>query len=85
MAVSMKVLQNYIEEDSCLAKRRLKKNREQNQKLNRAEKTRLDIEEKLYVEFFTEIYSEYYRADYKWNKVVDCVAWLFPYLTATAL
>lgn len=67
-----KVLQNYIEEDSCLAKRRLKKNREQNQKLNRAEKTRLDIEEKLYVEFFTEIYSEYYRADYKWNKVVDC-------------
>ncbi len=67
-----KVLQNYIEEDNCLAKRRRKKKREQSQKLNRAENTRLDIEEKLYIEFFTEIYSEYYRADYKWNKVVDC-------------
>lgn len=67
-----KVLQNYIEEGNCLAKRRRKKKREQNQKMNRTEKNRLDIEEKLYVEFFTEIYSEYYENAYNWNNVVDC-------------
>lgn len=67
-----KVLQNYIEEENCLAKRRRKKKREQNQEMNRAEKTRLDVEEKLYVEFFTEIYSEFYGNDYNWNNVVDC-------------
>ena len=51
-----KVLQNYIEEDNCLAKRRRKKKREQSQKLNRAENTRLDIEEKLYRIFYGNLF-----------------------------
>lgn len=67
-----KVIQNYVEEDNYLAKRRRKEKQKQEQKMNREKNPRLDVEEKLYAEFFTKIYFEYYANDYIWQKVVNC-------------
>lgn len=74
-----KVIQNYIDEDYGLTRRRKKESQGQGKEGKKIKNTRLNMEDKLYAEFFTKIYSQYYEKDFKWCNVVDYgekVAWI---------